>query len=217
MQNITDKSAYLNSFITYQEVNGAKIAVLSSKSEWKVKENATQDPQTGPGADRIEIKRDYTKVTDQTNLVIHTHQGDDSVIGDQGNSTIKLGRGNDYAQPGLGSNVVDGGEGKDTVSYQDIDQPLKIRAQKDGSLQVSFAKPNGKQIKNDTITNTENFIVKEDADIDLAGIAQPTNYSTTDPARTTNIENKRQTYATQRKQLYRQCLSKHKITWMVMI
>ncbi|QNI53521.1 hypothetical protein SynBIOSE41_00996 [Synechococcus sp. BIOS-E4-1] len=187
MRNTTNKTEYINSFLSYVKIGATAVKVFSTKSAWKYKENASQDPQTGVGRDQVEIRRDKTKVDDRTNLVVATHQGDDVVKGDKGDSTIRAGRGNDHITPGLGVDHVDGGEGRDVASYSNINKGLKIRAGNDGNLKVSFANSSETAIMNDTLTGIETIILGDKADINLQGASRPVEYSTLDPARTTNV------------------------------
>ena len=195
MENIADKSAYVNSFIQFKREgdngnsngNGFISARMGTQSKWLLVKNNAQDPQTGNSNDRVAIQRDYgAGLTDKTNLVVNTFQGNDVIEGDRGNSTINAGRGNDYIQPGLGKDIVRGGEGIDTVSYANIEQALKARV-KDGKITVNFKNAATKNTTmDDEITGVEKFVFGKNADVDFAGLAPAVKYSTTDPTRTTN-------------------------------
>ena len=194
MANIPNKSDYINNFIQFERktVNGNSFAFarLGAQSKWLKVTNESQHRLTGNGNDRVKIKRDYQGNDIHTNLIVRTYQGDDVVEGDEGASTFHLGQGNDYVQPGLGKDVVKGGEGIDTVSYSNIEQALKIRAQ-DEKISVKFAKEKAKAkatdpIMDDTLTEVENLFFGKKADIDLKGLAPAVEFSTTDPNRTRN-------------------------------
>ena len=189
MENIADKSAYLNSFIQFRQEAGNSFisARMGTQTKWLFVKNNSQKPQTGNSNDRVAIKRDYgAGLTDQENLKVNTYQGDDVVQGDRGNSTIDAGRGNDYIQPGLGKDVVKGGEGVDTVSYANIEQALTARVD-NGKVTVKFDNATVQNATmDDEITGVEKFLFGKNADVDFKGLAPAVTYSTSDPRRTTN-------------------------------
>ncbi|KZR92482.1 hypothetical protein MITS9509_01473 [Synechococcus sp. MIT S9509] len=189
MENIENKSAYLNSFIQFRQEagNGFISARMGTQTKWLFVKNNAQDPQTGNSNDRVAIQRDYgAGLTDKTNLVVDTFQGNDVIQGDRGNSTINAGRGDDYIQPGLGKDIVKGGEGIDTVSYANIEHALKARVE-NGKVTVKFDKPaKTNTVMDDKVSGVEKFIFGKNANIDLKGLAPAVKYSTTDPNRTTN-------------------------------
>ena len=189
MENIENKSAYLNSFIQFRQEagNGFISARMGTQTKWLFVKNNAQDPQTGNSNDRVAIQRDYgAGLTDKTNLVVNTFQGNDVIQGDRGYSTINAGRGDDYIQPGLGKDIVKGGEGIDTVSYTNIEHALKARVET-GKVTVKFDNPaKTNAVMDDKISGVEKFIFGKNANIDLEGLAPAVKYSTTDPNRTTN-------------------------------
>ena len=188
MENVTDKSGYFNQFITWQKNPGESVsAKLGTHTKWLTKtgNSYNESPNTGPGNDRVVIKRNQSGyVANNVNLIVHTYQGDDIIIGDQGNSEIDAGVGDDYIKPGLGVDVVQGGEGWDTVDYRDVKQQVGVIAHKNGEVKVNLGDPK----ENDKIMNVENFIFGENASIDFKDAARPVEYATTDPRRTTNKE-----------------------------
>lgn len=189
MEHVREPSRYLGQFIVYKkdDSTGSTTATLANYSQWLTQRNNTQKSITGPGNDRVVINRNGEGgVSIHENIEIHTYEGDDIIEGDRGNSTLHAGVGNDYIKPGLGIDVVKGGAGRDTVDYSSISAPLKVRVSSDGNITVNFVDSKSKDTMNDTITDSEVFLLNENADIDLKGAHLPVHYSTVNPNRITN-------------------------------
>ncbi len=182
-----NKNDYFDSLLHVRQFGDEKRYILAKDTKWNyLRGNAdAQSITTSIANDRLIIQRDLEGgVGNDKQLQVHTHQGNDRILGDQGSSQIEGGRGDDFISPDLGIDEVFGGPGFDTVDYSNLAHSITVSTNKDGNLEAIINNESKALLSKDTLhyhkikdklySGVESIRSKGGSNIDLSHAIQPT-------------------------------------------